>query len=524
MSWLEVNRLSIGFSLPEGRVEAVRELSFSMGQGEAIGLLGPSGSGKSLTARAILGLLPRAARLGGESRLTFEEKTDLRKLSEKQWQAIRGKRIAYLFQDPSSTLNPVFTCGNQLVETMRHFSPHLSRKEARALAEESLAEMEIRDPRRILKSYPHQISGGQKQRMMLALSLAGDPDLLIADEPTTSLDATVQKSILDLLLRQRKKRGLSLIFISHDLDAVRYMTDRILVLENGVLVEDLAVDHLEEKARSDYLCRILQEAPPRREAVQGPSAGRPLLRVEGLHCRYGLTGRWFGKKETVHALQGVSFQMQSGERLGVVGESGSGKSTLARAILGLVSPEKGSISLLSDLPEGRRAQAVQLIYQFPQASLNPTLTIGAAIGEPLRTARFGLRGKERKEAVLSLMQRVGLETDLYTRYPRELSGGQQQRVALARALSVKPRLLICDEAVSSLDLPVQLQVIRLLLELNQQEGIGLLFISHNLKTIQQIAERVLVMDAGKIVEDAGVEELFRQPISDMARRLLEARL
>jgi len=525
MSLLSVHRLSIGFSLPEGRVEAVREISFSMGKGEAIGLLGPSGSGKSLTARSILGLLPQSAELGRDSRLLFEEKTDLRHLTEKQWQAIRGKRIAYLFQDPSNTLNPVFTCGNQFVETIRHFSPHLSRKQARALAEESLAEMQVRDPRRILRSYPHQISGGQTQRLMLAMSLAGDPDLLLADEPTTSLDTTVQKSILDLLLRQREKRGLSLIFISHDLDAVRYMTDRVLVLEKGSLVEDLAVEKLgTAEARSGYLSQILQEQPIPQKTSTPPSSAAPLLKVENLHCRYELPGRWFGNKETVHALRGVSFQMQPGERLGVVGESGSGKSTLARAILGLAPREKGTIVFGTGSVEVHQARAVQLIYQFPQASLNPTLMIGEAIGEPLRSPRLGIRRKERKEMVVSLLKKVGLEPGWYSRYPRELSGGQQQRVALARALSVKPRLLICDEAVSSLDLPIQRQVINLLLNLNREEGIGLLFISHNLKTIQQVAERVLVLDSGTLAEDASLEELFHRPASEMARRLLQARL
>ncbi len=542
MNLLTVNRLSVSFKMPDRAIPVLEEISFSIGEGEAVGLLGASGSGKTLTALAILGLLPRRAMVGDSSQILYfperHKSLDLTKLSNRAWGAVRGQHIGLIFQDPSRSLNPVFTCGVQFRDTLRHFHPDWSRKDLESGMLEQLEEMGLKAPRRIASAYPHQLSGGQQQRVLLAMALAGNPKLLLADEPTTALDSTIQRKILDLLLRLQAERKLSLLFISHDVKAIQFMTQRAIVLDNGRVVEAVESPNLLVDPNSDYTRKLAARPNPtiqKRIASSGPTPLQEpnpvLLRVEDLSCTYKQTIRWWRQKQEIQALQKVSFSLAKGEVIGLIGESGSGKSTLARAIMGLVPFQTGRIHFEdAGIEVGTRtsrkqlARLVQLIYQYPLSSLNPSLTVGEAIREGVLVGQPDLSKDDQIAVVRKLLAQVDLSEPMYSRFPKELSGGQQQRIALARALALSPELLICDEAVASLDSPVQLRILELLAHLNQSRGIGILFISHRLDVVRQIATRILVLDQGKLVEDNAMEAFFSNSTSRMGKALIQAML
>jgi peptide/nickel transport system ATP-binding protein len=495
---LNVAQLSVRFYSERGVFPAVRGLSFSMERGESLGIVGESGSGKSLTALSLMRLtdyLPGCSMEAAAMRYFPEggEPLDILQLSREDLRKVRGKEIAMVFQDPGAALNPVFTCGRQIEEVLRAHQGMQGRT-AREAALGWLERVQLPDVKRMYASYPHQLSGGQKQRVAIAAALAGEPDLLIADEPTSSLDARVQGRILDLLRQLRAELGMSLLFISHDLGVVAEMADRVLVMQGGEAVEEGAVERVFKAPSHPYTRRLLASRPPKDGGGKPKSDFSdlpPLLEVEDLSVRYELPrASLFGKRKYLQAVDGVDLRIAPGETLGLVGDSGCGKTSLGKAIIGLVAAHGGAIRM-----EGR----AQIVFQDPYLSLNPRMRIGETLVEPLKVHRIGGDKAARRELALHWLERVGLDPDHFSRFPNELSGGQRQRVGIARALSVSPRLLVCDECVSALDVTIQAQVLDLLMELQREQGFAMLFISHDMDVVRFISDRVLEMENGKIL-------------------------
>nr|WP_295741241.1 ABC transporter ATP-binding protein [uncultured Acidocella sp.] len=522
MSVISVENLSI--ALPEGldRGFAVEEVSFSLQPGEIMCLVGESGSGKSITASAVMGLVPKALRPAG-GRIMFEGQ-DLLAASEAQMRAVRGGRIGMVFQEPMTALNPLMRVGAQIAELLR---AHGQKGDVQARILSLLEAVNLPDPPRIARAYPHTLSGGQRQRVMIAMALALEPAVLIADEPTTALDVTTQMQILHLLRDLQKRRGTAVLFITHDFGVVAEIADRVAVMRHGKIVEQGPAQQLLNRPQHDYTKTLIKAALHEGTPRQKPDVSAPeLLKVDALRKTYRRAG-FFGGGHARQALDGVSISLRRGETLGLVGESGSGKSTLARSIVRLVHPESGSIALDGvDLrPLGRGAwkpyrQRIQMVFQDPFASLNPRRRVGEAIAEgPVAHGLSHEKAMARAKALLKLVQ---LDEGAAQRFPHEFSGGQRQRIGIARALAMEPDLLIADEPVSALDVSVQAQVLELLESLRGRLGLTMLFITHDLRIAHQICDRVAVMQNGRIVEQGDTEMVFANPTHPYTIGLLDS--
>jgi ABC-type glutathione transport system ATPase component len=510
--------------LPDRRIDAVRGVSFRVRAGETVGLVGESGSGKSATALAILRLLPAAGRIeGGDVRFHGES---LAQMSPAALRRVRGRRIAMVFQEPMTSLNPVLTCGEQVAEMLR-VHERLRRGAARDRAVHLLERVRLPDPVLQARQYPHQLSGGMRQRVMIAIALACRPELLIADEPTTALDVTVQAEILALMRELQRETGMAMLWITHDLGVVAEMASRLVVLHQGQVVEEGMTADVLARPQHAYT-RGLLTAVPRLRVPSPQPASRPesatLLEVRDLSTHFAV--RHGFRSRRVAAVDGVSFDVRQGEALGLVGESGSGKTTLARSVIRLVEPTAGSVRFageeLRSLRGGalrRVRRSLQIVFQDPLASLNPRMTIGAALAEVLTVHRIvdDVAGR-----VDDLLQTVGLDPARRSDYPHELSGGQRQRVVIARALAVGPRLLLCDEPIASLDVSVQQQILALLRRLQETHGLTYLFISHDIRVVSGFCDRVAVMQRGRILEIGDVASVFTSPAHEYTRALLTA--
>jgi peptide/nickel transport system ATP-binding protein len=562
-----VNNLSVHFGSGEKVHEALSGISFEMESGEALGLVGESGSGKSVTALSIMRLLqsPPARTSGGQILYAPSGATppiDLLRLPEREMRRFRGKEIAMIFQEPMSSLNPVMRCGQQVTEAIR---AHLgaSRAEAKQRALALFERVRLPEPLRAFNAYPHQLSGGQKQRVMIAMALSCQPKILIADEPTTALDVSVQRGIVELLADLRRELGTSILFITHDLGLVAEIADRVAVMQRGKIVESGTIAEVFGNPRHPYTQGLLACRPPlegrikrlptvadfldgnialegarfapvgiaaQREKVANLTSQSPLVEVDALRAWFPKSRNWWGRPtEFVKAVDDVSFNVYKGETLGLVGESGCGKTTLGRCLLCLANGASGSVRFeghdISALQESEMRpfrKKMQIIFQDPYASLNPRMAIGNAIAEPMKVHNLYATPAQRKEKTVELLETVGLSADHHGRYPHELSGGQRQRASIARALAIAPSFIVCDEAVSALDVSVQAQVLNLLLDLQEKFGLTYVFISHDLSVVKFMSDRMLVMRAGKIEELGLAEDVYNEPKSSYTRQLIEA--
>ncbi|MER8376891.1 ABC transporter ATP-binding protein [Mesorhizobium sp. M1406] len=530
---LDIANLSVSVRGEDGEREVVSNLSLTLARGETLCIAGESGSGKSMTALAIMQLLPQPAARISSGTIRLGE-TELTALDERRMRRIRGDRIAMIFQEPMTSLNPVLSIGRQLIESIEAHTS-LSPTEARQCAIEALTAVRISEAESRLKQFPHELSGGMRQRVMIAMALALEPDVLIADEPTTALDVTVQGEVLELLRDLQRQHGTSVILITHDMGVVAEMADRVIIMRHGRMVEEGKTSDIFARPRADYT-RELLAAVPRigsgvgRQRSRDAEAATPanVADVKDLHVRFDLRGGIFGRvTRRVHAVEGVSFSIAPNETLALVGESGCGKSTTAKALAGLV-PYSGDIVIggrnLSGLGRDEREAVrrdVQMIFQDPYASLDPRMRVGDLVAEPLLI--HGIASKEeRSQRVAELFERVGLSADQMELYPHEFSGGQRQRVCIARALALRPKLIIADESVSALDVSVQARVLDLLKELQREFGVAYLFISHDMAVVENISDRVAVMYLGQIVEMGTRDQVFSNPRHPYTRRLIEA--
>ena len=511
MSVLSVRNLKVTFESREEPVPAVRAISFEIPEHSTVALVGESGSGKSVTALSILGLLPATADVRGE---VLYEGRNLIKATRPELRALRGAGISMIFQEPMSSLNPVFSVGFQIGEVLRAHRG-LSRREARAASLQLLEEVNFSNPRTKLDAYPHQLSGGEQQRVMIAMAIACEPKLLIADEPTSALDVTVQKQILELIAELQRRRRMSMLFITHDLSLVGAVAEQVVVMREGEIREQGDVAQVFGTPRDDYT-RVLLAARPRLDAPSPARSGEETVVFEAR----GLA-KDFGK---VKAVKGASFRVARGRTLGLVGESGSGKTTLGLLVARLHQASGGSGLLHGQdavaVPPKVFKRAVQIVFQNPYASLNPRFSAGEILMEPMRIHGIGAGEAERRGLAAELLARVGLPSSALFKYPHEFSGGQRQRIAIARSLTLRPQLLICDEAVSALDVSIQAQLLNLLRDLQDEYAMSYLFISHDLAVVKSMADEVMVMKDGEIVEMAGAEQLYSDPKHPYTRTLL----
>lgn len=554
MNILQVEHLTINVTSNKIQYPVVNDISLVISEGETLGILGESGSGKSVTALSIMRLInpPLAVSRGT---ITYKNK-NIFQLTRKEIQDIRGREIAMIFQEPMTSLNPVLTCGFQLAECIKLYSS-ISGKEAKQRAINLFKEVILPDPGRVYKSYPHQLSGGQRQRVMIAMALCGNPKILIADEPTTALDVTVQKSILDLLQNLQKTYGLSIIFISHDIGVISSLANRIIVMKEGVIVEQNLKDKLLHHPKSLYTkgllaCRPpLDKRPKRLTTVKDsenqqdtetkyPETGLPkikksiskqivLLRVNNLNIDFQRKNIFNKVVSNTKVLTDVSFHVLQGETLGLVGESGSGKTTIGKTIMQLIDNWSGDICFHDRSLDGIRMKEkrelkrkIQLIFQDPYSSLNPKLMVGKAIMEPLAYYKILERPQEQKDKAIELLKRVGLTEASFYKLPHEFSGGQRQRVVIARALAMNPELLICDESVSALDVSIQAQVLNLLNDLKEQLGLTYIFISHDLAVVKYMSDRIIVLNKGFVEEIQDSDTLFTAPKSSYTEKLISS--
>ncbi len=542
---LSIQDLKVAFRMGRGvRAEAVKGVSFDIAENTTVALVGESGSGKSVTAMSVLNLLPDNAERSG--RILWRG-NDLLQARTPELQALRGKEIACVFQDPMSSLNPVFNVGQQLCEPLlKHMG--LSRSAALKRAEELMNEVGIPEPKRRLASYPHEMSGGQQQRVMIAMGLACEPRLLIADEPTTALDVTIQRQILELLGKLKTSHRMSVLFISHDLGLVGEIADSVVVMRHGIIREQGPVKSIFEAPTDDYTkallaCRpSLEGNPARLLVIDDHIAGRAaqniakpkdpsapvVLEVRALAKSFWLKQGVFGKRE-FKAVQNVNFKLKKGHTLGVVGESGSGKTTMGLTLLRLHEPTGGeaifdgqNLFTLSDKERLLMRRRIQIVFQNPYASLNPRFTIGQTLVEPMVIHGIGANLAEREQRARTLLEKVGLDGRAFGKYPHEFSGGQRQRVAIARCLTLNPEVMVLDEAVSALDVSVQAQVLNLLKDLQDEFGLSYVFISHDLAVVRFVSDEVLVMKDGVVVEQASAAQILAAPKEDYTKRLLAA--
>jgi peptide/nickel transport system ATP-binding protein len=524
---LKVEGLCVSVRTDAGLKPLVQDLSFTLNRGETLAIAGESGSGKSITSLAIMGLLPPPAVRVTAGSVMLGSKT-LTKLSEADLRAIRGDRIAMIFQEPMTSLNPVMTVGAQLIEAIRAHDP-VGRAEAQVRAIEALKAVRLSDPQHRMRQYPHELSGGMRQRVMIAMALALRPEVLIADEPTTALDVTVQREVLDLLRDLQRDLGTAIILITHDMGVVAEMADRVIVMRQGRQIETATTAVIFARPEADYT-RALLAAVPRigRGAVRPPVTSEPIARLTDVVVRYPVRGGLFGGiSRNVHAVEHVSFDILKGETFALVGESGCGKSTIAKALVGL-APHQGRIDIAGQALDGLDAaglkamrRKVQMVFQDPMAALNPRMRVGELIAEPLAIHGIGTPADQNARAA-DLMARVGLEAAQLNRYPHEFSGGQRQRLCIARALALQPDLIIADESVSALDVSVQARVLDLLRDLQREFGVSYLFISHDMAVVNNVSDRVAVMYLGQIVELGTTAQIFGNPQHAYTRMLIEA--
>ncbi|MFN7730231.1 MAG: ABC transporter ATP-binding protein [Bdellovibrio sp.] len=556
---LSVKNLSVEFQTEDELVRAVKNISFDIPRGKTIGLVGESGSGKSITSLAIMRLVGHPGRISSGS-IEFQGQ-DLLNISDKAMRAIRGAKISMIFQEPMTSLNPVLTVADQITETIR-LHQGLNKTEALAKALELLKEVGIPNAEERLFYYPHKFSGGQRQRIMIAMAIACDPDLLIADEPTTALDVTIQKQILDLLANLQKKKQMSLLFITHDLGVIADIADEVIVMNKGEIVERNETVAVFQSPQHPYTkgllaCRpslagnperlpvlsdfmntdgtVKESTGPRASTVSKAGAiaareGTPLLEVRDLKVHFGHTGGMLGQVQSwTKAVDGVSFDVPRGRTLGLVGESGCGKTTLGRTLLRLIEPTSGhlrydgtDITKLGHADMMSFRKKMQIVFQDPYSSLNPRMTVGAMLTEAMLIHNLGANDAERAAVARDMIARVGLSPAMFNRYPHEFSGGQRQRISIARALMVRPEFIVCDESVSALDVSVQAQILNLLLDLQDEFGLTYIFISHDLSVVRFISDEVAVMLAGQIVERGTAEGIYQNPQHEYTRKLLSA--
>ncbi|AFD06310.1 ABC transporter ATP-binding protein [Solitalea canadensis] len=571
---LQVKELSTRFKTEDGWVTAVQHINFSLNKGEVIGIVGESGSGKSVTSLSIMQLIERSnGKNDGEILYTENGNTvDLLKLSEEEIRNYRGNKIAMIFQEPMTSLNPVYTLGDQVAEAIR-LHQKVDKETARKKTIELFNEVQLPRAEQLFDSYPHQVSGGQKQRVMIAMALSCNPQLLIADEPTTALDVTVQKTIIELLRKLKNDRGMSMIFISHDLGLVSEISDKVVVMYKGQIMEQGNAEQVFSNPHHPYTkgllaCRPsanlnLKKLPTVTDFMQVQEDGsiketsldldkvnqqfgfkvgekekrlseiysrEPLLKLNSVKTWFPIKKGIFSKaKEYVKAVDDITFNVYPGETLGLVGESGCGKTTLGRSILRLVEPTGGEILFngenMRDLSANRMRELrkdVQIIFQDPYSSLNPRLTVGNSIMEPMQVHKVFKNDKEQKDRVMELLRRVNLKEEHFNRYPHEFSGGQRQRICIARALALNPKFIICDESVSALDVSVQAQVLNLLVELREEFNLTYIFISHDLSVVRFISDRMVVMNKGRIEEMGDADQVYNHPQQEYTKRLIDA--
>jgi peptide/nickel transport system ATP-binding protein len=573
---LEIKNLVTEFRTEEETVKAVNDISFTLSKGETIGIVGESGSGKSVTSLSVMRLIPNPPGkiTGGE--IIYHSKNkgpiDLVQLSEKEMRQLRGNEIAMIFQEPMTSLNPVYTCGDQVMEAIL-LHQKCTKKEAKDKTIALFNEVQLPRPEAIFDSYPHQISGGQKQRVMIAMAMSCQPNILIADEPTTALDVTVQATILDLMLKLQREHEMGIMFITHDLGVIAELADKVVVMYKGKIVEQGTVYEIFSNPQHPYTKGLLACRPPlnkrlhwlptvadfmktnesgemvestqsvsdvteklvvtkqeRDEAHKKLYSKEPILSIKNLQTYFPIKKGMFGKaKDFVKAVDDVSFDVYPGETLGLVGESGCGKTTLGRSVLRLIEPTGGevlfngsNITTLGATEMRELRKDIQIIFQDPYSSLNPRITIGQAIMEPMQVHGILENDKARKERVIELLQRVNMNESHFYRYPHEFSGGQRQRICIARALALRPKFIICDESVSALDVSVQAQVLNLLNELKREFDFTYIFISHDLSVVKFMSDRMVVMNKGKIEEMGDADEIYNNPQTEYTKKLIGA--
>ncbi len=572
---LEVNNLTVDFTTENGTFKALNGISYSLERGQCLGIVGESGSGKTVSSLALMRLIPRAGKISG-GELIFNSarngKTAVQNLTEKEMRSFRGNEIAMVFQEPLTSLNPVLTCGYQVMEAIM-LHQHVSKSESRNRTLELFKKVKLPRPETILDSYPHQLSGGQKQRVMIAMAMSCNPSLLIADEPTTALDVTVQKTILELMKELQEETGMSIIFISHDLGVIAEIADKALVMYKGDIVEQGNILDIFSNPQHPYTKGLLACRPPldkrlrvlptvkdfltltpsiplstgregaggeyiqniispeeRKLAHEKLYSTKPILKVENLKTYFPISKGVFGKTtDYVKAIDDISFNIYPGETLGIVGESGSGKTTLGRTILRLIEPTSGNLIykgtdiLKLEAEEMRHyRKKLQIIFQDPYSSLNPHFTVGESIVEPMQVHNILADEQQRKKKAIELLERVSMTASQFNLYPHEFSGGQRQRVCIARALALNPEFIVCDECISALDVSVQAQVINLLSELKKDFGFTYLFISHDISVVKFISDRMVVLYNGKIEEMGDADEIYFNPQKEYTKRLINA--
>ncbi|MGO6672573.1 ABC transporter ATP-binding protein [Rhizobium leguminosarum] len=525
---IDARNVAVNFKVEDGMVEAVKDVSFQLYRGETIAIVGESGSGKSVTARTVMGLLSKRAVVSEKSTVAYDG-SNILKFSERARRKLRGDRISMIFQEPMSSLNPIYTIGSQIVEAIR-VHRRISKRDAQKRALELLEHVQIPDPAARLMQYPHQLSGGQRQRVMIAMALANDPDVLIADEPTTALDVTVQAQILNLIRNLQKELGMAVILITHDLTVVRQFSDYVYVMQYGEVREHNTTEALFANPQDAYTKHLLA-SEPRGEANPLPEGSDVILDAKGVRVSFMMRHGTFLKpamRELV-AVDSLDLTLRRHETLGLVGESGSGKTTFGQAILRLNTPDSGEIHFdhqpIHDLSraEMRPLRArMQVVFQDPFSSLNPRMTIGQIIEEGLVVNRLGATKAERQDRVREALIAAGMPGNILSRFPHEFSGGQRQRIAIARAIALEPEFILLDEPTSALDLSVQAQIIELLRKLQDERGLSYLFISHDLKVVRALCHRVIVMQHGKIVEEGPVNEVLSHPKTAYTERLVKA--
>lgn len=548
---LNIENLSIAF----GKNEVIHSISYNLFENEILGIVGESGSGKSVSSLAILGLLPKKISTINSGQILYGG-SDLTNLSSKEFQSIRGKKIAMIFQEPMSSLNPSMTCGKQVQEILLKHE-NLSKKEAKAETLSLFEQVKLPNPTRVFDAYPHEISGGQKQRVMIAMAISCKPDILIADEPTTALDVTVQKNIIELLKELQAKTKMSIIFITHDLALISEIANRVLVMYKGAIVEQGEVKSIFNNPQNNYTKALINSRPSldtrlkqlptiqdylnnktsteivtskqRAEKHKKLYSKPPLLEVINVEKEYVSKSGWFTKPKHFKAVNNVSFKLYEGETLGLVGESGCGKSTLGNAILQLDKATAGKIlykgediTTLSRTETRNLRKDIQIIFQDPYSSLNPRIPVGKAIMEPMQVHKLYDSDSARKEKVVEILNRVGLSEEHFNRYPHEFSGGQRQRIGIARTIALQPKLIVCDESVSALDISVQAQVLNLLNELKESFNFTYIFISHDLAVVKYMSDQLLVMNQGQIEELDDADVIYNNPKKEYTKKLIHA--
>ena len=525
---IDAKNIAVRFKVMGGEIEAVKDVSFTLHRGQTIALVGESGSGKSVTARAVMRLLSKRARVSEGTSILYDGK-DMARLPQSQMRFLRGNRLSMIFQEPMSSLNPVYKIGTQLAEVLRIHNK-ISKAAAWARAIELLAEVQIPDPEARINQYPHQLSGGQRQRVMIAMALANNPDVLIADEPTTALDVTVQAEILNLIKALKAKTGMAVILITHDLTVVRQFADHVYVMQHGVVREQGETEQVFTNPQHPYTKRLLG-AEPKGQANALDVGQDTVLSGKDVRVTYTLRkgGVFRGTYSQLQAVDGLSLTLKRGETLGLVGESGSGKTTFGQALLRLNKLDGGEVSFLGErIDTHTRAQMkplrsrMQIVFQDPFASLNPRMSVRQIIEEGLIVNGIGTGAKDRLARVQQALRDAGMPDTILNRFPHEFSGGQRQRLAIARAIALEPEFILLDEPTSALDLSVQAQIIDLLRQLQRDRGLSYVFISHDLKVVRALCHRVIVMQNGKIVEQGPVQDVLERPTTDYTKRLVRA--